>query len=428
MSGRVWELRSVPFNLELKKDARFAAGHGIARERTSETVVLHDRAQDIYVEAVTYDGAEGFRAEWAALVERAFEPNVFMEPAFALPAAQHFTASQRPLFIAAWHSSLASDRERLIGLWAVEGRSSAMSPGISRGWMHKQAALGLPLLDRDEAGPALDAMMAFMAKRDRRLAAMLMPRLVRTGPTFRLLVTRAIAAGRPWVALEEHQRAALRRVPSAQSLLGRLISPKHRKEIARQGRRLAALGRLTYRSASAREDVKAATEQFLALEQQGWKGTRATALLSDIGLATFSRTMTRMMSGEAKCRIDWLELDGKPIAMAIILFSGGRAYFWKTTYDETYAAFSPGVHLARALTLRQLDDPAIEMTDSCAISQHPMIDRVWPDRQAMADILVAPCVSRNAAFETVSRRERLRRTLREALKTTVNSVLARKRS
>ena len=117
-----------------------------------------------------------------------------------------------------------------------------------------------------------------------------------------------------------------------QSLLGRLISPKHRKDVARQGRRLAALGRLTYRSASAREDVKAATEQFLALEQQGWKGTRATALLSDIGLATFSRTMTRMMSGEAKCRIDWLELDGKPIAMAIILFSGGRAYFWKTTY------------------------------------------------------------------------------------------------
>ena len=142
MSGRVWELRSVPFNLELKKDAGFAAGHGIARERTTETVVLHDRTQDIYVEAVTHDGAEGFRAEWAALVERAFEPNVFMEPAFALPAAQHFTAAQRPLFIAAWHSSLASDRERLIGLWAVEGRASAMSPAFRAAGCTSRPLLG----------------------------------------------------------------------------------------------------------------------------------------------------------------------------------------------------------------------------------------------------------------------------------------------
>jgi CelD/BcsL family acetyltransferase involved in cellulose biosynthesis len=84
----------------------------------------------------------------------------------------------------------------------------------------------------------------------------------------------------------------------------------------------------------------------LALEESGWKGARRTALLSDGSRAAFARTMTRRLARESKCRIDALMLDDRPIAMAIVLRSRDRAFFWKIAYDEAYAAQSPGAQLA----------------------------------------------------------------------------------
>ena len=42
----------------------------------------------------------------------------------------------------------------------------------------------------------------------------------------------------------------------------------------------------------------------------------------------------------------FLTIDDRPIAAAITLFSGDRAWFWKTAYDEEHARCSPGVQLA----------------------------------------------------------------------------------
>ena len=44
-----------------------------------------------------------------------------------------------------------------------------------------------------------------------------------------------------------------------------------------------------------------------------------------------------------------------------------------------FASASPGVQLTLALTERQIGTGVAE-TDSCAIADHPMIDRIWPDR------------------------------------------------
>jgi hypothetical protein len=35
-------------------------------------------------------------------------------------------------------------------------------------------------------------------------------------------------------------------------------------------------------------------------------------------------------------------------------------------------------------------DPGVELVDSCAIPDHPMINRIWRDRIRIADVLVAP--------------------------------------
>ena len=75
--------------------------------------------------------------------------------------------------------------------------------------------------------------------------------------------------------------------------------------------------------------------------------------------------------------------------MGVELDAGGRAFFWKIAYDETLAGYSPGVLLTRALSRRLLAESRMNLVDSCAAPDHPMIDRLWPDRLEFTDIALA---------------------------------------
>jgi hypothetical protein len=62
--------------------------------------------------------------------------------------------------------------------------------------------------------------------------------------------------------------------------------------------------------------------------------------------------------------------------------------------------------LTVALTEELLEDATIAHTDSCATADHPMIDRVWRERLALCDRLIA--VRPQAPFVHARRLERLR--------------------
>ena len=53
---------------------------------------------------------------------------------------------------------------------------------------------------------------------------------------------------------------------------------------------------------------------------------------------------------ETAAELDALTVDGRPVAMGIVLRSRDRAFFWKIAYDEAFAAQSPGVQLALETT------------------------------------------------------------------------------
>ena len=93
------------------------------------------------------------RGEWRELAARALEPNVFYDPAFALPAARAFGAGAGAVLV--WSKSAP----RLIGLFParIERRYGVMT--TLTGWTHPYAPLGVPLVDRDEAETAITAFL-----------------------------------------------------------------------------------------------------------------------------------------------------------------------------------------------------------------------------------------------------------------------------
>lgn len=362
------------------------------------------------VELLSAETATDRRVAWSELVLRSLEPNVFLEPDFALPAAQHIVAARRPSFLCVTDRSSAGQAGELIGLAALH-LPRAGAQGLVRAWCPPQVALGVPLLDRTRGGDALDLMLAWLAHEVPGVSALLLPCLPTAGPVMNLIRARAAAGNLPLLSLDRRARALLHGGSDGRALFAHRLSPKRLKEIRRQRRRLAEAGELAYVQSVA-ADVRGATERFLVLEAKGWKGVRGTALLNDPGLATFARSMTRLLAREGKCRIDSLEVDGMPVAMGIVLTSGDREFLWKIAYDERFSALSPGVQFIIDFTLRQSADSKVSNTDSCAIPDHPMIDRLWPDRLEIADVLLAPSPERADAFAAAARRERLRRGLR----------------
>jgi CelD/BcsL family acetyltransferase involved in cellulose biosynthesis len=370
----------------------------------SSSALLHVEIQS---PAVLHD----LGTAWHDLVARALEPNVFLSPAFALPAFAHlYPRTCRVLTVRE-----AGFDGRLLALMPLvlppPGRS-----GLARVPLHVQAALGTPLLDAAAGSDVLAAILGFLRESRPELVGLAFSRLPQDGGVFALAEHAAAQDGAALTIIEPYRRAVLPRGTAFDLHLRAAVTVRRQKELRRQERRLADTGALAFDSVEEPGAVAIATEAFLALEARGWKGARRTALVSQPPLATFVRAMTRGLAQKGQCRIDTLSSGGLPVAMGIVLTSGDTAAFWKTAYDERFASFSPGVHLVLRLTERQLALPAIAMTDSCAIADHPMIDRLWPARMGVADVVLPLRPADDPALVRTLRRDAARRQLRQVLK------------
>ena len=360
------------------------------------------------VERVAGAALGGYQRAWADLAGRSLEANVFLEPAFALSLLRHARFGRPPDALLAWDDAAP---ERLIGLLPVTlPRRWPSLSGTARGYHHEQVALGTPLLDRERGVAAFSAMLAWL-RVHRAATALLLTAVPADGVFARALAT---LPGLGVERLDRHRRAIL--LPAA-SGPARAPGGRRGKEMRRQRRRLSELGRRRYTSARTPAAVARAIERFLALEDGGWKGGRGTALLADPGLARFARSASALMARDGRCRIDAIEIDGRAVAMGIILTRGDRAHFWKTAFDERHASLSPGVQFAADLTDALRAEPTIATVDSCAVADHPMIDRLWPDRLAICDLLIAVDAARSARWRRAVWVERARRWVRRTAKT-----------
>lgn len=340
----------------------------------------------LHVERVSGAAMVGYQTAWTDLCARSMESNVFLEPGFALPLIQHTEGGRRPEFLLVWEDCGSTAFGRLVGLLPI-APGQPLSRQIVSGFHHKQATLGTPLLDRQRGEEVFDAMLDWLGERGPNASALLLTKVLKGGAFHTMAAHLCQATDRRVLVLEEHERAVLRRQPPGDDKVTWFTSAKRRKELGRQRRRLEERGQKVYTSARTPTDIALATERFLALEHNGWKGDRGTALLADPTLATFTRSMTRLMAHEGKCRIDAIEIDGVPVAMGIIISVGDRAHYWKTTFHEAFAPLSPGVQFTLDLTQAQLSDPDVVLTDSCAMPDHSMINRLWPDRIAITDLM-----------------------------------------
>jgi CelD/BcsL family acetyltransferase involved in cellulose biosynthesis len=266
-------------------------------------------------------------------------------------------------------------------------RLGRIAPAI-RLWTNKYAPFGQPLVDADEIGGVLARLVEGLAPNDSGLS-LIVPEMATDGPVADALRAIAFQSGKPLALLGQHRRAALTRGPTAADLRAGLARDK-RKELGRQLRRLNDTGPVTFSSDVEPDCVGARFEEFLALEQAGWKGRQGTALASSAVTAAFAREALFNLAEAGKAHIDCLRVGAHPVAIVIGLLAGSAAYTWKTAFDESYARYSPGVQLMLEVPANLFCDPALQLVDSCATPDHPMVDQLWPERRGIATFVLGP--------------------------------------
>jgi CelD/BcsL family acetyltransferase involved in cellulose biosynthesis len=358
--------------------------------------------------------------EWQSLAARALEPNVFLEPAFALAAVPVFGRDVGAGLV--WSRGAPC---RLLGFFParIERRRYGVALPVLVAWTHPFAPLGTPLIDRDAGAAVISAWLDHLARCPDLPGVLLMPYLPVAGP-----VAQAFAnarAQRRSITLASHQRALLAPATDRAHYLDQAVGPKKRKELRRQRKRLAEAGVLASEIVRAPSAMAAALGDFLNLEATGWKGRAGTAARADDRIRGFMEEAVTGLAREGKAQVARLSASGRPIAAIVTLKSGATAWCWKIAYDESYARFSPGVQLLLEVTQALLDDLEIASADSCATADHPMIDHIWRERLGLADHLVQVGPQHRLAFAAAGTLERLRGAAISGLKRSRDLVRSR---
>jgi CelD/BcsL family acetyltransferase involved in cellulose biosynthesis len=116
--------------------------------------------------------------------------------------------------------------------------------------------------------------------------------------------------------------------------------PKFRSHLRRAKRQLEEQGTLELKHYGTADSE--ALERFYALEASGWKGAEGTAIKCNPRTRQFYEAIAQAAARDGYLSLDFLGLNGKPIAGHFGFNLRGRYFLAKAGYDEAFRRHGPG--------------------------------------------------------------------------------------
>ncbi len=323
---------------------------------------------------------DALRAEWRHLGQAASNPNPYFASWFLEPAMRHLDPSEevRLVLLRRAESGL------LVGLAPFVFQKGYAKLPLRHVcvWTHRHCFNGAPLVREGFSVAVFSALFDWVDSRPEGSVFLRFAMMPFDGETHRAMDEACRLRDRAFRVQEYHERAILTDDNLFDAVMANAMSGKKRKELRRQERRFGELGEAKLSAISLQsKDGDRTINQFLALENAGWKNSNPDGfpLAQSVSESRFFREA--MSAGAAEGAVGCLAntIDGEPKAMLFTLRLGTHLAAFKTTYDESLAAYSPGVRVLIEAT-RQMLDSDVEVFDSCARQGHPVVDGLWPER------------------------------------------------
>ena len=276
-----------------------------------------------------------------------------------------------------------------------------------------------PLVHRDHAAAVVGAWLDAMAVRDGVPRFWQLKHLDLASPLTAVIDAELARRGLLRLAVNSYQRPRLTRLPGGLDQHLASVLPKGRlKDLQRNLRRLRELGSVRFERAREPGLVGRRFEQFLAMENAGWKGDSGTAILARGRDADFARAaLAPRRDAPGMVSVDALLLDERPIALSVNMQARAAMFTPKCTYDEAYRRYSPGFVLEYLVIEAFYQDDAATEMDACTTSDGHVISGFWNEAKTIGTLVVGPDswqthLLARSAQATHAARERLKHALR----------------
>jgi CelD/BcsL family acetyltransferase involved in cellulose biosynthesis len=342
-------------------------------------------------------------AAWDVLALRAVEPNPFFESWFLLPALEGLDPQGKVELLV-----LESGGEWL-GLMPVVRQARYYGRPIPHlsGWMHPNGLIGAPLVVAGMEQAFWQALLEWADAQGGLGLFLHLADLPLEGALADGLRQALAEDGRMAALVGQRNQVMLRSNLAPEAYYEATVSGKKRKEYRRQANRLSDLGEVQICRRNDAENVDVWVQDFLDLEAAGWKGKAGSALASAAHTTLLWREALHGAAQRGRLERLSLTLNNRPIAMLASFITPPAAFMFKTCFDESLAAFSPGVLLQRE-NLAMLNHPHVQWVDSCADESHPMIPHLWRERRRIGAVSIAIGGGlRRAVFAPLAMRERV---------------------
>lgn len=380
---------------------------------------LYERAaQSCSVEIAGVDDLDALTlSDWFTLSDDCEQPNPYFAPWFLRPAMRWLDKEDAVRLL------LIRDDQtgQLIGLLPVAaGKTYAKLPLKHFAvWKNNHLYNGTPLVRMGYALRAMRALVDWIGAGPDGIRFLRFDQLPADGPVYHALRAACAGCEREMSVKALHSRAVLRSGHKFETLLRASQSAKQAAELRRRFRRFDEAGRVEFQETIlSPEAAPALSEAFMHLENAGWKKTedQGFALAKTEEEAQFFRETIRCGAGHGAIVASVLTLDDTPVAIGFSLRSQDMLFGFKTAFDRQHAKYSPGTRIFHETTERMLADTRYSLYDSCAKPDHPVIDRMWPDRQTITQINVPARGAHNArvlrvAAQVAAGKNRLGKTL-----------------
>ena len=330
---------------------------------------------------------ELLQASWDALSAAAIWRNLAFEPNFLIPAFQHLNSNQaRLLVIEASNPENPTGPKLLCGLMPLIQKAVYGLPiETLEIWKHDHCFDATPLIRKDCGANVIQAAFSYLQKQNIGLLSL---DTIAAESDFQTVLSGTISKlGLSKFHRDAFSRAALRPSNTSDEYYQAYVSKSVKKNHRRLTRRLADQGAVTFEQSNHDSDFEQLANDFLEIEKSGWKGEQGTALACDSATKDFYQEMITRSGASGKARFLTLNLDGKPIAMISDLVSGKKVYSYKTTFDEKFSNYSPGLQVEiKNIDLMHAD--GIEFADSCTSPDNATINRIWGQRIEFQSMVV----------------------------------------
>jgi CelD/BcsL family acetyltransferase involved in cellulose biosynthesis len=197
----------------------------------------------------------------------------------------------------------------------------------------------------DESASALVAALVGL---DERWDCFRMARLLRENPLVAPL-RRAFDAAGCLQGEREGPSAYVLDLPRSfdEYLAGR--SAKFRNHLKRVTRKLQAAGDLRVCRLAPGDSFDAAYDALLQVERASWKHGHGTAITAVTRQAGFYRDLARVARAAGRAHLQWLTIDGRPVAYNLGYLTPGGYHYLKTSYDQQWRPLGPSTFLRTRL-------------------------------------------------------------------------------